>query len=914
MADSYSVKAILSAVDKNFTSTFRKAESVADGLTNKIKSGLGFGVLTGIGQQAFSSITSGVSGMVGELNSSSKAWKTFEGNLKILNSSSKDIQDAKVEMQDFATKTIYSASDMASTYAQLASVGTKECDRLVTGFGGLAAAAENPKQAMKTLSTQATQMAARPMVQWMDFKLMLEQTPAGMAAVAKEMGRTSAQLVSDIQEGTVTTEEFFDAIKKVGNSDGFQQLATQYKSVDEAMDGLQETLAVKLAPAFASVSKIGINAIEGLISKLESEKFSTIFDSLGTNIANTFNTVGKVISNVWRSFSDTGAIKGAVEAFNSFRSAVDNVVTSIMNCGIIEDLVTIFGKLTAQISKVIKYVSDFVANLDPGVIETFAKSIVGLVVAYKGLKIINSAVSKVKTFNSACKSLFKKPTKKLPIEDALEQLNLKNASEEINSKFKGISQVVESVGTSIKSVFEGVAETIRSFGTAISTAVQGIGTGLANAFRGLGSAIAMVPPTTWLALSVAILAVGAAFALAGSQGEGLKAILQGVGIVIASMLPIVQVVVDGIVSTVQMLPDIFVSVGEAISVALQGVADVVVSLGKAIGTVVTSVADGMATITSAIGDAISGVLNSLAGIIDSIGNAALNAGKGFNQLANGIVKITKLNLFDMGASLGAVATGLLAIGASSMGISSVANGLTKMIAALTMIQTVNAMVGTSFTSMTAISNNSMSLLENAVSKASSQIQKEFKQMGAEANTGFKSGLSKMPSTAQSMIRSVVSSLNKGKSQAYKSGSYMSQGFAQGMLSQLSLITSAANQIVAQADRAIRAKAQIHSPSRLTNKLGSYFGEGFGNGIYSMAGYVKRASNDLFEIPQMGISTMTMSYSKELSDDFEYSRNATYTIVVPVELDGREIAKVTAPYTEDELNKRSRHDNRKHGRI
>ena len=47
---------------------------------------------------------------------------------------------------------------------------------------------------MKTLSQQATQMAAKPKVAWQDFKLMMEQTPAGMAAIAKEMGMSLDEL------------------------------------------------------------------------------------------------------------------------------------------------------------------------------------------------------------------------------------------------------------------------------------------------------------------------------------------------------------------------------------------------------------------------------------------------------------------------------------------------------------------------------------------------------------------------------------------------------------------------------------------------------------------------------------------------------------------------------------------------
>ena len=43
-------------------------------------------------------------------------------------------------------KLIYSASDMATTYSQLAAVGTKNCTQLVKGFGGLAAAAETQRK------------------------------------------------------------------------------------------------------------------------------------------------------------------------------------------------------------------------------------------------------------------------------------------------------------------------------------------------------------------------------------------------------------------------------------------------------------------------------------------------------------------------------------------------------------------------------------------------------------------------------------------------------------------------------------------------------------------------------------------------------------------------------------------------
>ena len=113
MPESFSVKAILSATDRGFSSTFKNAISTTDTLTSRIKSGLGFGVLTGIGQQAFSTISSNVQGVIGDLNSSNAAWKTFQGNMEMVGKSTEDIAAVKSELQDFATKTIYSASDLS---------------------------------------------------------------------------------------------------------------------------------------------------------------------------------------------------------------------------------------------------------------------------------------------------------------------------------------------------------------------------------------------------------------------------------------------------------------------------------------------------------------------------------------------------------------------------------------------------------------------------------------------------------------------------------------------------------------------------------------------------------------------------------------------------------------------------------
>lgn len=443
--ESYSVEAILSAADKNFTSTMRNAENsiskldtkydgafqdkngrwrAANGrfLTMKEQSemlGKSFDgtagkskrmrtsildIAKGIGvfkvvQGGINLAKNAVVGLATELSASSATWKTFTGNMENLGKSKSEIASVKKELQDFATQTIYSASDMATTYSQLEAVGIKSSNKLVKGFGGLAAAAENPKQAMKTLSQQATQMAAKPTVQWMDFKLMLEQTPAGMAAVAKTMGMTTSELVKNVQDGTVKTQEFFDAVTKTGTNDTFGKMATQYKKVSEAVDGLKETLVTKLQPAFDKVSGVGIKAVEGIIGKLE--KFN--FDKFVSTISAGATKVIDYFKKIWES------LKKGLEGFDTtgFKKIFDTVVSIAkvafgVILAILPTVVEWIGKLATFFSKVVTAIQPFLPILLP-IIGAWAAFMIQL----KGISTVILMFKNLKTAISGIVTTFK---------------------------------------------------------------------------------------------------------------------------------------------------------------------------------------------------------------------------------------------------------------------------------------------------------------------------------------------------------------------------------------------------------------------------------------------------------------------------------------------------------------------------
>ena len=80
-----------------------------------------------------SALGNGMKSMVGELNSSTKAWKTFEGNMQQINMPTDQIKQVKASCRTLRPRPSIQRPNMASTYSQLAAVGTKNTTELVKG-------------------------------------------------------------------------------------------------------------------------------------------------------------------------------------------------------------------------------------------------------------------------------------------------------------------------------------------------------------------------------------------------------------------------------------------------------------------------------------------------------------------------------------------------------------------------------------------------------------------------------------------------------------------------------------------------------------------------------------------------------------------------------------------------------------
>lgn len=827
-----SVRAILSAVDRGFSSTMKQAMGIAGKLDKKTSSFM-TGILQGAGQQAFYMLSNGCRELVSEIDASNVAWKTFEGNMRILGKSDKQIGKVRKSMQKYAEQTIYSSSDMASTYSQLAAVGVKSADKLVTGFGGLAAAAENPQQAMKTLSQQATQMAGRPKVAWQDFKLMLEQTPAGIAAVAKEMGMTTSELVSKIQAGEVKTNDFFKAIEKVGNSKGFTKLATSYKSAGQAMDGLKETIGNKLTPAYDALSKKAIGGIEGIIDKVSELDGEEIKDKVLAGIDKAMP--------YWEQFKNVLSVTGTV-------------------------LKTV-GKFFMEHSNI----------LSKGI-----PIVLGLLAAYKGFKIVNSIVGGVKSFVGSITSLAGGTGSKIAEnlnKTAKAQKNVGKVSQASSTQMMASAKAFMIMGAGVLLIAAG-------FGILAYSAIQ-----LANAGP---MAIAV------MAGMVAAL-VGVSFAMAGVLKflAPMSAQLMPAAMAMLAMGAAVVLVAAGFAlmsyAAIQLANSGGLAIGvmAGMVVAMAGL----MALAAVLGPVLTAGAIGMLAFGAAVLLVGAGVALACVGLAQLAGVLPIIVAYG-TQAAGAIVALgAGMTVFAAGALVASAAA--VAFGAAMAGG---AAGTVVMAAALKLVKS-------SMKSIASSAKTAQGSLK-AMRSAAKAVESGFNAFGSSV----KSGMNTAKSAASSGVKAVTAKLKSGSSAARTAGTMISKGFARGMRSCLGEIRSAANEMVKAANKAIEAKAKIKSPSRVTKALGSYYGEGYELGILGMVRDAKRAAEKLVSVPTASVPALAMAYEGGLSSEYDYYRQNDYTIEVPLTVDGKEFARATARYSQEELNKRTTRDNRKKGKV
>lgn len=741
-----------------------------------------------------------------------------------------------------------------------------------------------------------------------------------------------------IDDMVMAFQDFYQGFEKTGAikalSSALSELLTAGLDLSEKLSGIipWETIGAAAGHVVKFIAQI-IQAVAKFSQSMSGDTWRGVVTGIGGALVafKAFKTVPGIFKGVFSSF---GLLKGALSG-NPFSLFKKNATESAEGArGVLWSVQNTILQIFKGISDVIKTTGDALKSTFQGMGKMFE----GVGKAFEGVgKGIGAALKGLmqglKGLNPATLLSFGAAVGIAAVGIGAGIAIIAAGFALLASQGEGIAIIIEAVGTAFGTFASMV---IGAFAEAIVT-VAGVLPIIAQSFNmmtpaiiAVGAAISMII-RAFSSLAPVITALGTAIseivtAITTGVADIATAVTPMVEILSSAFVQVVTVVSQAIVEIIRALAPFIPAVSEmvqAVAPVLQAlveafnnlisqispIIDSIANLFKTLGEQITSILDSASGVVESFGSAIRNVLDGIAGIFDSIGNAALNAGKGFNQLAQGIERITKLNLLDMGASLAAVAAGLGAIGATSGGLTSAGSSLSVIVQGLMTVQSVSAIASGSLASLGTVAVSAMSMLVagvqlavsgtksgmnqivNAISLSANQMIQAGKQAGDGTTkgvvTGIRSGIGQAGGAMHAMITAIRDTGMQGVSSMRVVGSMISQGLAQGMMSSIGSVTAAANALVAQAERAAKAKAQIHSPSRLfRDAIGRFLPMGVAVGIEKNTKYVDKAMDSMYEHINafnykaedvIGVGKTKLSKVVQVKSDLESAIKATVEV-------------------------------------
>lgn len=914
MAESFSVKAILSAQDKGFKSVFGAATKSAKELKSTLMGGIGFGAMMAIGQKAVSVVSGSLSGLTKETINTSDAMQKLQQAMRFSGYAEDEIQriaGATGTLKTYADKTVFSLQDVMSTFGSLSANGVKDAEKLTESVGNAVAVFGGGAQEFSSVALAFSQAMASGALHAQDWNQIVNASPQLAGGLRKELIKLNPVLGEDfkqaMEDGAITADLLGQAMNNIGMTDMAREAAQSVTTFEGAMGNLEATVTSGMQSIYDSFVKgKAVDAINQFNGKVES-----VFSRLQTWIPATMIRLGsywKILkreaSQVSGAFGDAfGAIRkelgklipafGSTESVNGFRDAIQGAGDALQAfAGFLEEHADIIARVIAELPK--------------------------LIVAYKGFKIAKSVAPFVGAFTSAIAGLAGKGISK------------------IAGKLFGISKGQKEVGVSSRENVKSTMESAKAFmmlgaGVALISAgffllSQGakavadsgplavaVLVGMVAAIAGLLIVAKMVAPTLSSG-AAGFVAFGAAVLLAAAG----IAILTMSAISLANAGPLAIAVMFGLIVAIGGLMVVAAAVAPVLTAGAVGL----IAFGVAaalVGAAVLLASAGLAIVASVLpivaeyGLQASVAIGALGAAMTVFGAGTIVAGVGCTVLAVGLLAV---GVAVLGVTVGVVAFGVAMV-AACVGVLAMAAALLAVNSSMKSIAKNAKTAQKSITSMkdsVSIVNDGLDALGNKAKSAVKSIVSAFdngagkarnsgRKLGDSAKEGVQNGLQPTQAIAISTVSAVLASFASGAGNAYSSGLNIGMSFANGLAASLGRIQAIAAQMVATANSAAASRASL--PKTRSVVVG-----GIENtpmvAVYGMDDEI----NDRIDIPVISSAdpvmtayTSRVGAKKELSDDYTYKRNATYTIVVPVEYNGREAARVTAEFTQKELESR-----------
>lgn len=958
--ETYSVKAILSAVDQNFTSTMKMANSSLSGIKNASEGATSsiMKIASGIG--VFKALSAGVNMLTSSVNGAVDRYDTLTKYPKVLTNLGYSTQQANkstVKLKDGIQGLPTALDDVVKTSQRL-TVLTGNLDKstdttlaLNNAFLASSASVSDSSRGME----QYIQMLSKGTVDMQSWRTLQETMGYALSETAKQLGIASGssnELYSSLQSGQITFDQFNDALIECSTrTGGFAEMAL------EASGGIKTSFA-NIQTAIKSGMEGTISAIDTMLSNSGLPKIQEMLDD-----------VKKGINKVFGSYTllDDGTKKfngGLVQAVANF----DNLKGLAMQTGSILAGLTVATGSVDYIKALgggFDLLSNKTARLEAS-IGAVGEKITVLKGAFNGLYGADSFGKLSKSAQQFADGLETMKIKSMIFNDSVSKLMPSSVKKRVLGNLLGIKMngilISQQLGDAFDKVSSRIPDKFMKMGS-------GIGKGLKKSTDVGMKAMSTMTTGLTKVFAIAMKSVGPA-AILGLVVAGLGIVNNQFGSQIDQMIATVVTQAPRIVS--EFVKSITSQMPMLASSGAQLLVHLSVGIAKTLPLVVNAGMQILNSIIQGISANAQSIVKSALLIVGTLGGAILNAipqllGIGLQF----IVSITQGILDNMPLILVGIQTMITNITTAiqtqlptmiQMGVQilqNIATGIVQMLPQLVVgaIQIITTLINTISENLPTILNGAVeiinTLVDGLINNLPQIIDATVELIGAILNaiitnlpqimTAGVQIILKLVSGLISAIPHVISGVAKIAKKiisTFKDTNWLEiginiiKGIAKGISNAAGQLWDAAKKTLGSFKDKVLGFFGIHSPSRWGKWVGKMLDTGVAKGIGGNISLIGSQAQKMFDTVHsyvFGVNTLGMNLSladglsgtlnryieyndRYIDDEGGNDDNTEYNFNITTEIDGKTAGKAMAKYTKEELDRMDKHSRRLRGDI
>lgn len=902
--ETYSVKAVLSAVDSNFTSTMKTANNSLTGIKTASESATSsiMKIASGIGVfKALSASANLVKSSISSAMGRQDTMEAFNRTITQITGSAENATKALEDLKKITKGTAYGL-DIAAKATQNFVTRGMDLSKATKSVGIWADAVsfygKGTNEQLETVTDALAKMRTKGTVEMEQLNRLFDVGINAVGIYAKAVGRNAADVQEDLSAKTITTEQFLDVVEKAmaEGTNGVDKIAGAALQAGSSWTGTIDNMKAATTRGVLSI----MQAIDNMLSKNKLPQMREMISQFGKTAEATMNVIASGIENL----KDVGALIPQIGALGSALFVVGGSVDYIKSLG---------GGFDLLSSKV-----------------TGLKSSIGSV--RKSLNILKN------TFVDSMNKLMPAPIKKRVLGNLLGiKMNGILVSQELGDAFDKVSKKIPDKFMKMGS---GISKGLKKSTDVGIKAMSTMTTGLTKVF-----AIAMksVGPAAILGLVVA--GLGIINNQFGSQIDKM------IATVVTQAPKVIGNFVKGITSQMPMLASSGAQLLVHLSVGITKTLPLVVNAGMQI---LNSIIQGISANAQSI-------VKSALLIVGTLGGAILNAipqllGIGLQF----IVSITQGILDNMPLILVGIQTMITNITTAiqtqlptmiQMGVQilqNIATGIVQMLPQIvvgaiqiitTLIDTIsgnlptilngaveiiNTLVGGLINNLPQIINATVELIRailNAIITNLPQIMTAGVQIILKLASGLISAIPHVVSGVAKVAKKIISTFKD--TNWLEVGVNVIKGIAKGISSAAGQLWDAAKKALGSFKDKVLGFFGIHSPSRWGKWVGRMLDTGVAKGIGGYTRLIGNQAQKIFNTVQSyvgDISNLGMQYSfagdmgvasvehyVDYNDDYinsnggDNSKNEYY-FTITNEMDGKTLSKETYKYDQENAKK------------